>query len=49
MQKLQNNIKVQHKKPDRPVADFYCRYCSEGYELKSKRNSFEMKITAGAL
>ncbi len=32
----------------KPVADFYCSYCCEDYELKSKHDSFGSKIVDGA-
>ncbi len=31
-----------------PVADFYCGYCSEEYELKSKSGAMGKKIVDGA-
>jgi type II restriction enzyme len=33
---------------NRPVADFYCSNCDAQYELKSKRDSFALKIVDGA-
>ncbi len=33
---------------NRPVADFYCKNCSEEYELKSKKNTMGRKIVDGA-
>jgi type II restriction enzyme len=33
---------------NRPVADFYCKKCSEEYELKSKHGSMGSKIVDGA-
>lgn len=33
---------------NRPVADFYCKNCSEDYELKSKKDSIGKKIVDGA-
>lgn len=33
---------------NKPVADFYCKKCSEDFELKSKKGNFEAKVTAGA-
>lgn len=33
---------------NQPVADFYCPYCREDYELKSKQNSIGTKIVNGA-
>jgi len=39
---------VSHYKNNRPVADFYCSKCNEDYELKSKNDSFGLKIVDGA-
>jgi len=33
---------------NRPVADFYCKECSEEYELKSKQGVMGKKIVDGA-
>ncbi len=33
---------------NKPVGDFYCKNCTEDYELKSKRNSIGKKIVDGA-
>jgi len=33
---------------NRPVADFYCKLCSEEFELKSKNGTFSNTITDGA-
>ncbi len=33
---------------NQPVADFYCEYCQEQYELKSKQAKFSKIITDGA-
>lgn len=33
---------------NRPVADFYCSFCQEDYELKSKQDSIGKKIVDGA-
>ena len=33
---------------NRPVADFYCKYCLEEFELKSKNGSLSNKINDGA-
>lgn len=33
---------------NRPVADFYCPYCNEEYELKSKKDGVGNKIVNGA-
>ena len=33
---------------NKPVADFYCEYCKQEYELKGKKGAFGNKITAGS-
>ncbi len=33
---------------NKPVADFYCKKCSEDFELKSKKGKFGKKVSAGA-
>lgn len=33
---------------NKPVADFYCIYCSEEYELKSKQGTVGLKVVNGA-
>jgi type II restriction enzyme len=33
---------------NRPVADFYCKTCSEEYKLKSKNGKFSTTINDGA-
>lgn len=33
---------------NKPVADFYCKKCSEDFELKSKQGKFSKKVSAGA-
>jgi type II restriction enzyme len=33
---------------NKPVADFYCKNCSEDFELKSKKGKISKKISAGA-
>jgi len=35
-------------KNNRPVADFYCKKCSEEFELKSKSGKFSNTIAGGA-
>lgn len=42
------NIHIKHFKNNRPVADFYCPYCKNEYELKSKNGSLGHKINDGA-
>lgn len=32
---------------NRPVADFYCKNCTEEFELKSKKNKFSKTVTDG--
>jgi type II restriction enzyme len=41
-----NNI--SHYKRGKPVADFYCSFCHEDYELKSKKDAVGNKIVNGA-
>lgn len=33
---------------NKPVADFYCKKCSEDFELKSKQGNFVTKVPAGS-
>ena len=33
---------------NKPVADFYCKKCSEDFELKSKKGKIKNKVSAGA-
>src|SRR3990167_788923 len=33
---------------NKPVADFYCKKCSEDFELKSKKGKIGKKVSAGA-
>ena len=40
--------KVEHFENNRPVADFFCPYCHEEYELKSKSGSIGDLINDGA-
>lgn len=40
--------KVESYKSNKPVADFYCKKCSEDFELKSKKGKIGKKIPAGA-
>ena len=42
------NRHISHFENNRPVADFFCSYCEEEYELKSKSSSINNKITDGA-
>lgn len=39
---------IECYKNNAPVADFYCLYCNEQYELKSQRNTFGFKVVDGA-
>lgn len=39
---------VDEYENNKPVADFYCRKCSEDFELKSKQGSIGKKVSAGA-
>lgn len=41
-------IKLERFGNNQPVADFYCRDCNAEYELKSKIDSFSLKIVDGA-
>ena len=34
---------IIHYENNRPVADFYCKKCKEDFELKSKRDSSQIK------
>jgi type II restriction enzyme len=40
--------KLERFENNQPVADFYCRDCNAEYELKSKKDSFALKIVDGA-
>ena len=42
------NRHIKHFENNRPVADFYCPYCKNEYELKSKNGSLKNKINDGA-
>ena len=42
------NLDMGKYKNNKPVADFYCKNCSEDYELKSKQNLIGIKILDGA-
>lgn len=39
---------IKHYENNRPVADFYCKFCKEEYELKSKSGNISTKIVDGA-
>ncbi len=39
---------IQEYENNRPVADFFCGSCCEDYELKSKKDTFGLKIVDGA-
>lgn len=39
---------VENYANNKPVADFYCKKCSEDFELKSKKGKIGKKIPAGA-
>jgi type II restriction enzyme len=41
-------IKIYEYENNKPVADFYCKKCSEDFELKSKSGKFGKKVSAGA-
>jgi type II restriction enzyme len=40
--------KIEGYANNKPVADFYCKKCSEDFELKSKKGKIGKKIAAGA-
>jgi len=42
------NVQLNHFENNRPVADFYCSYCREEYELKSKAGVLRSLINDGA-
>lgn len=42
------NIPLNEFKNNKPVADFYCKNCSEEFELKSKNGNLTNTITDGA-
>ncbi|MDO8436106.1 MAG: DpnI domain-containing protein [bacterium] len=42
------HLKIDKYPNNKPVADFYCSICREGYELKSKQNAIGSKIVDGA-
>lgn len=42
------NLHIKHFENNRPVADFYCPYCHNEYELKSKNGQLGNTINDGA-
>lgn len=42
------NLRLERYPNNRPVADFFCKKCSEDFELKSKSNNVGKKIVDGA-
>lgn len=42
------NISIDKYANNKPVADFYCSYCREDYELKSQKEMIGTKIVDGA-
>jgi len=42
------NVHIKRYPNNEPVADFFCKKCSEDFELKSKSNSIGKKIVDGA-
>ncbi|MBO4951006.1 MAG: restriction endonuclease [Clostridia bacterium] len=42
------NLHIQHFQNNRPVADFFCPFCENEYELKSKDGALGRKINDGA-
>lgn len=41
------NVNLEQYSNSTPVADFFCKSCSEDFELKSKKNSFGKKVVDG--
>lgn len=39
---------IEEYQNNKPVADFYCKKCTEDFELKSKKNRFGKSIPAGS-
>ncbi|MBQ7923895.1 MAG: restriction endonuclease [Clostridia bacterium] len=42
------NLHLSHFGNNRPVADFYCSFCKNEYELKSKTGPLDKKVNDGA-
>lgn len=42
------NERISHFPNNRPVADFYCPFCKNEFELKSKNGSIQRKVNDGA-
>ena len=42
------NLHIKHFENNRPVADFFCPFCNNEYELKSKAGALGHKINDGA-
>ena len=42
------NSSLEQYSNNKPVADFFCRSCSEDFELKSKKDAMGLKIVDGA-
>lgn len=42
------NPKLQNFRNNNPVGDFFCDNCKSEYELKSKKDSFTLRIVDGA-
>jgi type II restriction enzyme len=42
------NLPLFEYENNRPVADFYCKYCTEEFELKSKNGKLSNTINDGA-
>src|SRR3989344_8886653 len=42
------NLKINNYGNNKPVADFYCKKCTEDFELKSKNGKVGNKVSAGA-
>lgn len=41
-------VKIYDYENNKPVADFYCKKCTEDFELKSQKGKFGKKVSAGA-
>jgi len=41
-------LRIEHFKNNQPVADFYCPYCKNEYELKSRNGTINNKIIDGS-
>jgi type II restriction enzyme len=39
------NSRISNYKNNKPVADFYCKKCTEDFELKSKKGEIGKKVS----